>query len=79
MLLLKNTLKIALQYLFNVVILFNTIFNLQLNLKLEINQKICASNTWKKFKKPGRYFSKTSGNICYSPQTKVKLKHYDKN
>ena len=38
--LLKNTLKLAIQYLFNVVILINTVFSLKLNFKLKIDPKI---------------------------------------
>ena len=60
--LLKNTFKVALQYLFNVVIEFNTVFYLKLNFKLKIDQRRVLSKTWKKFRKPGRNFSKTSGN-----------------
>ena len=37
---LKNTFKVALQYLFNVFILFNIVFNLKLNFILKIDQKM---------------------------------------
>ena len=40
--LIKYKLKVALQYLFNVFILFNTGFYLKLNLKLKIGPKLCT-------------------------------------
>ena len=40
--LLKNTLKIALQYLFNVFVLFKKVFYLKLIFKLKIHQKKCT-------------------------------------
>jgi len=55
---LKNTFKVALQYLSNVVILLKTVFNLKLHFKLKIDQKTCTfknleeiQKTWKKFLK----------------------------
>ena len=42
--LVKNIYKVALQYLFNVFILFNTVFYLKLNFKLKIDPKM---NTFK--------------------------------
>ena len=38
--LLKNTVKIALQYLFNDFKLFNSFFNLKLNFKLRVDPKM---------------------------------------
>ena len=38
--LLKNTVKVALQYFFNVFILFNLVFNLKFNFKLKIDPKM---------------------------------------
>ena len=38
----KYTFEIALQYLFNVFILYNTIFYLKLNFKLKIDPKMCT-------------------------------------
>ena len=57
--LLKNTFKVALHYLFNVVILLSTVFNLKLSFKLKIDPKTCSSfknleeiqKAWKKFLK----------------------------
>ena len=40
--LLKTTLKAAEQYLFIVIILLSTVFNLQLNFKLKTDQKKCT-------------------------------------
>ena len=63
--LLKNTFKVALQYLFNVIILLNIVFNRKLNFKQKIDPKM------RTFKKPGRYLEnlklkkKTSGNSDY--------------
>ena len=48
--LLKNTYKVALQYLFNVVIIFYTVFYLKLYFKVKIEPKMCT------FKKPGGNF-----------------------
>ena len=47
-----NMFKVALQYFFNVFILFNTVFNLQLKFKLKIDPKMCTFRTWEKFGKP---------------------------
>ena len=40
--LLKNTYKVNLQYLFNVVVLFITVSYIKLNFKLKINPKMCT-------------------------------------
>ena len=51
--LLKNTFKVAFQYLFNVVILLNIVFNLKLNLKLKTDPKTCTfKNLEEIFEKP---------------------------
>ena len=54
----KNIFKVALQYLFNVVILLNTVSYLKLNLRLKIDPEICIfkhleeiQKTWNKFLK----------------------------
>ena len=54
--LLKNTFKVNLQYVFNVFILFNTVSYINLNFKLKIDPKMCIfknleeiDKTWKKF------------------------------
>ena len=51
--LLKNIFKVSLQYLFNVFMLFNTVFNLKL---LKIDQKMNI------LKKLGKSFENISGN-----------------
>ena len=51
----KNTFKVALQYLFNLFILFNIVFNLKLNFKLKIDPIAY-------FLKPGKNFEKMSDN-----------------
>ena len=51
--------KVALQYLFNVYIPFNTVFNLKL---LKIDQKMRIFKNLRKFWKPGKNFEKMSGN-----------------
>ena len=38
----KKSFKVALQYLFNFVLLLNTVFNLKLNFKLKIDPKTCT-------------------------------------
>ena len=65
MFLLKNTFKVALQYLFSVFILFNIVYNLKLNFKIKIDSKMRTFknleeiwNTWKKIEK-------MSGNPVY--------------
>ena len=45
----KNTLVVTFQYLFNIFILFNTVFYLELNFKLKIDQKKVLLKTWRKF------------------------------
>ena len=60
--LLKNIFKVALHNLFYVFILFNTVSYLKLNLKLDIDPKMCILKTCKKFGKPGKNLEKTSGN-----------------
>ena len=64
--LLKNTFKVALQYLSNVFILFKTVSYFKLNFKLKIDHKMCTFKsleeiwkTWKKFGKPGKNLEKT--------------------
>ena len=54
--LLKNTFEVALQYLFNVFIIFNTASFLKLNFKLKIDQKMYTFNNLEEI------FPKTSGN-----------------
>ena len=55
----KNTFKVAKQYLFNVFMLFNTVFYLKL---LKIDQKMRILKTRKKFEKPGKKFEKFKNN-----------------
>ena len=61
--------QVALQYLFNLFILLNTIFNFKLNLTLKVDPKMCTFKnleeilkTWRKFAKniwqPYIYFIK---------------------
>ena len=66
-------LKVALQYLFNVVILFNTAF--YLNFKIKIDPKICTLKPWKKLWKPGWNVPKSSGNYKIK-YLYTKLKNY---
>ena len=56
---LKNTSKVALQYLFNVFVLFNIVFNLKFNFKLKIDQKV---RTFKNLKEIMKNLKKASGN-----------------
>ena len=49
---LKNTFKIALQNLFNGVILLKTGIYLKLNVILKTTKMLFYKKTWKKFKKP---------------------------
>ena len=54
----KNIFKVALQYIFNGVILLNTVFNFKLSYKLKIDPKTCTFKSLEEFRKPGRNFSK---------------------
>ena len=54
--------KTPLQYFFNFIIIFNTVFKIKLSFKLRIDQKSVLSKTSKKFRRSGKNFSKTSGN-----------------
>ena len=47
--LLKNTFEVAVQHLFNVVILFNTVFYLKLSFKLKIDPKTCTFKNLEEF------------------------------
>ena len=58
----KNIFKVVLQYLFNVFIQFDIVFNLRL---LKIDQKCAYLKTWKKYGKPGKNLDKMSGNPVY--------------
>ena len=49
LLLIKNTFKVAFEYLFNVFILFNTVSYLKLSFKLKFYPKMCTLKTWIKF------------------------------
>jgi len=60
--LLKNFFKVALHYLFNVFLLFNTVSHLKLNFKLKKDPKMCTFKNLKEIWKPGKKFEKISGN-----------------
>ena len=49
--LLKNTFKVALQYIFNIFKLFNTVSYLKLNFKPKIDPKMCTFKNLEKFLK----------------------------
>ena len=58
MFLLKDTFKVTLQYLFNVLIVFNKVSYFKFNLKLKKDPKMCSFKnpeeilkTWKKYLK----------------------------
>ena len=59
---LLNTFKEALRYFFNAVILFNTVFYLQLNFKLKIDPKTCNFKNLEEIWKPGESLLKTFGD-----------------
>ena len=48
---LKYSFKVALQYVFNVFILFNTVSHLKLNSKLKLDPKMCAFKNLENFLK----------------------------
>ena len=55
---LVKTFKEALRYLFNVAILFNTVFYHKLNFKLKVDLKTCSFKDLENFLKTWRKFSK---------------------
>ena len=57
-----NTLKVALQYLFNAFILFKIVFKLKPDFKLKINLNILFK-TLKKFGKPAKILKKRVASI----------------
>ena len=59
---LVKTFKEALRYLFNVAILFNTVFYHKLNFRLKVDLKTCSFKDLEKFLKPGENFPKRLGN-----------------
>ena len=59
----KNSFKVALQYFFNGVILYNTYFYSKFSFILKINQKIVLKKACIKLKKPCKSFQKIFGNF----------------
>ena len=68
---LTNTFEVALQYLFNVFILFNTVFYLKFNFKLKIDPKICTFKNLEEILKTWKNFEKTSGNPGNVTRSKI--------
>ena len=62
---LKNTCKVALQYLFNKLILFNIVFNLKLNSKLEIDSKMRTFKNLEETLKTLKKFGKSERQTRY--------------
>ena len=60
--LLLNTFKVALQYYFNVFVLFNTVFYLILKFKLKIDPNMCTFKNLEEIWKPGQNLPKTFDN-----------------
>ena len=58
--------KVALQCLFNIFILFNTVSYLNLNFKLKVDPKMCTIKNLREIWKPGKNFEKTSGSPVIS-------------
>ena len=59
---LKNTFKVALQYLFKFFILINTVFNFKLNFRLKIDPKMCTFKNLEEILKTWKNFVIKSGN-----------------
>ena len=57
-----NTFKLALQYLFNVLLLFNTVFYFKLNFKLKIDPKMSFFKNLEKIWKTWKNLEKMCGN-----------------
>lgn len=68
---LKNTFIKALQYLINVVTIYNTVFYIEFKFKPKTDPKVC---TLEKFKKPVRNILKTSGHPVKNCVVKIKIK-----
>ena len=69
----NNTFKLALQYVFHVVVLFDTVFYLKLNFKLrQTKKRVCTFKNLKKFRKPDRNFSKANGHPVIGKFSKIK-------
>ena len=62
----KNMFKVALYYLFNVFILYNTVSYLKLNFKPKIDPKMFTYKNLEEILKTWKFFWKTSGNPVYS-------------
>ena len=60
--LLKNIFKVAIQYLFNVFVLFNTVSYLKLSFKLKIDPKMFTFKILEEIWKTWKIFEKISGN-----------------
>ena len=70
---LKNTFKVAIQYLFIVFIIYNTVSYFKPNFKLKIDQKCVLFKTWMEVdKKLVKIFEKRSDN----PDTQKKSIYY---
>ena len=61
----KNTLKVTLQNIFNVFMLFNTVSLTKPNFKLKISQKMCTLKCMEEVLKTRKNFDKLSGNPVY--------------
>ena len=61
--LLENTFKVALQYVFNVFKLLNTVSYLKLNFKLKIDSKMCNFKNLEEILKTLRKLPKKFGNL----------------
>ena len=64
--LLKNIFQVALQYLLNIFILFNTVSYLKLNFKLKVDPKMCIFNNLEEIWKTRKKNFKMRGNSEYN-------------
>ena len=62
---LKNTFKVALQFLFNVYILLNIVFNLKLNFKLKIDTKMLTFKNLEEIRKTWKNVWKIKWQPCH--------------
>ena len=67
-----NTFKVTLQYIFNVFIPFNTVFNLKLNFKLKIHPKMHTFKSLEKFEKKNN----VNPDLCIETYTRASQNHF---
>ena len=73
-----KTFEVALQCLFNVFILFNTVFYFKLNFKLKIDPKMCTFKNLEEILKNWRKFAKSIWQPCIFIDINIYFSHISK-